>query len=417
MKNIIHKSLLIIATLMLIFTLGCETAQDKDPLEGQISEIEETPEYIVQYTKGYNLARSKNFKAAIKNYKNAYNILSNMDESKMNEKAMMTYRNTVLGLGRAYGNIDDMKNSSKYFEMYIDKYPNQYNGYLYYGAILEKKGYSDKAQKQFEKAMEVNPDSAQAEFALANIMREKGMLEEAIKFYKKGLEKDPEFQNGNGWFQLAKTYEQMGDLDGQISAYENLIEYRPENSEACCSLADSYLSKGLSIGRESGAKELTAEQKANRIKYYKEAVKYAEKAYEISPNSTRAANFLANSYLKLSDMYTKTDPAKVQENASKVLPVAKKIVENNPDSTAGYTLLAEANLKLKNYRKAIDNAKKSLEVEDTAYARSILADTYFEIENWEQAYTHYIKIVDNPNYPYVKGRLKIVNKRLRGEYN
>src|SRR6056297_1957867 len=379
MKNIIHKSLLIIVTLMLIFTLGCETAQDKDPLEGQISEIEETPEYIVQYTKGYNLARSKNFKAAIKNYKNAYNILSNMDESKMNEKAMMTYRNTVLGLGRAYGNIDDMKNSSKYFEMYIDKYPNQYNGYLYYGAILEKKGYSDKAQKQFEKAMEVNPDSAQAEFALANIMREKGMLEEAIKFYKKGLEKDPEFQNGNGWFQLAKTYEQMGDLDGQISAYENLIEYRPENSEACCSLADSYLSKGLSIGRESGAKELTAEQKANRIKYYKEAVKYAEKA-------------------------------------SKVLSVAKKVVENNPDSTAGYTLLAEANLKLKNYRKAIENAKESLEIEDTAYARSILADTYFEIKNWQQAYTHYIKIADNPNYPYVKGRLKIVNKRLRGEY-
>jgi tetratricopeptide (TPR) repeat protein len=328
----------------------------------------------------------------------------------------MTYRNSILGIGRAYGNIGDLENAEKYFEQYITNYPNQFKGYLQYGSILEKNGKPEKAKELYERAMEANPESAVAEFALANNLRSKGKLEEAVKYYEKGLEKDPEFQDGNGWFQLAKTYEQLGETEKMMKAYEELVKVRPDDAQAHYLLADTYLSQGMNVGSKSGGKDLSAEDRNKRIELYKKAIKHDEKAYELEPKSNQYKIHLVNSYIKLSEMYTNTNPKLHDEYAQKTIPILEQYIKENPGKQVGYSLIADSYFKLDQYQKSIDNAEKSLEIEENAYAHSILADVYYKLKNWPLAKKHYLQILDNPNYPYAKGRLEIVEKRLRGEY-
>ncbi len=416
MKKI--KILVVIMTAVLILPvfMGCTAAQEEDPLAGQIQEMEETPDYVVQYNKAFNLASAQQYRASIEKYKKSIDLIEAIDENKRTEKAKMTYRNALLGLGRSYGNIGNLNQAEKYFNKYIERYPNQHKGYLQYGSILEKNGKPEKAKEQYERAMEANPDSAVGEFALANNLRSKGKLEKAVEYYKKGLKKDPEFQEGNGWFQLAKTYEQMGNTDEAIKAYKKLVEIRPENAQAHYLIADKYLSKGLNVGAKSKGQELSQEARNQRIDLYEKAIEHDKKAYNLKPKSNQYKIHLVNSYIKLAEMYAEADPKLHNEYAQKTIPILKQYIEENPNNEVGYSLIADSYFKLKQYQKSINNAEKALEITDTAYAHSILADVYFEIKNWPLAKKHYLKILNNPDYPYAKGRLEIVEKRLRGEY-
>lgn len=412
------KKILVVLLLsgLMVGFFGCASVDEEDPFAGQVEETSITPQYVIDYNKGYNLAVRKNYSEAIKYYLNSYKAIKKLKNDEFNKESVQKiYKTLLLELGRVYGNIGDVANARKYYDEAIKRWPNNIDTYLKYGGILEKNGFTDDAHTLYQKAMSLNPNSAVAEFALADIYKNEGKLDEAIKYYTLGLKKDPNFQDGNGWFKLGKTYEMKNDYDGVIKAYESMVKAKPDYWKSYYYLADAYLTKGLKVG-VSGKKRLSKKDRALRVEYYKKAIAEDKIGLGINPNSKLLLNHLANSYLKLAEMYAKTNKKLYSKYANNAIEVLKKFIQADPSSAKGYSLIADAYYKIKKYRKAIEYAKKSLAIEDNDYARSVLGDTYYKLKMWAKAKVQYLKLKDNPNYPYVKGRLKIIELRLRGEY-
>jgi tetratricopeptide (TPR) repeat protein len=413
MKKITLIVILILGVGGTFLLTGCAGTQEEDPF-GDTAIVETTPPYIVAYNKGYTQAAAKNWAGAVPFYEEAEAHLMKLSEEQLKEPDTENiYQKTLMGLALAYGNMGNMGKSAGYFKKYINRWPADINGYLNYGAILEKNGQSEDAFAQYTKAMNVNPKSAVAEFALASIYRQDGRLDDAITYYKKGLAKDPGFQDGNGWFQLGKTYEDKGDYDGQIKAYEEMIRVRPDDWQAYFFLADAYLTKGMKVGAEKA--RLTSADRELRISYYDKAINTDKKGLSIRPDSAQIMTHLASSLIRKAEMYNKgtTQYAKIAEESIGVLEQFTKVY---PDNEKGYALLADAQQKLRNFTGAIANARKSLEIMDNAYAHSILGDVFFILERWQESKVHYQAIASNPQYPYVRGRLEIIEARIRGEY-
>jgi len=397
----------------LFILAGCSSTQEEDPF-GAITEREETPLYVVAYNKGYSQAAARNWEGAVPYYEEAEKHLRKLSEAELKDEATeRIFQRTLMGLALAYGNMDQYDKSSGYFKKYIQRWPEDINGYLNYGAILEKSGQSEQAHAQYTKAMGINPESAVAEFALASIYRQDGRLDMAIKYYTYGLKKDPNFRDGNGWFQLGKTYEEKGDYEGQIKAYESMVEIRPDDWQAYYYLADAYLTMGMSVGSRKAS--LSSSDRQLRISYYDKAIETDKKGLSIKPDSGQIMTHLASSYVRKAEMYSK-GTSQYAQNAQEAIKVLEQFTSLYPDNEKGYALLADAQQKLRNFNGAIANARKSLEISDNEYAHSILGDVFFTLERWGDAQTHYRRIANNPQYSYVRGRLEIIEARLRGEY-
>lgn len=407
---------LIAAILLLAGITACAGVEEEDPFAGDIVAIEATPQYIIEYNKGFAFASRKDWTNAIPYYEKTVALLSKLDDEKLSEEqTQKLHKNTLMGLGLAYGNMKDIAKASIYFNKFITRWPHEINGYLKFGAILEKNNQSEKAHNMYTKAMNVNPESAVAEFALASIYRQEGRLDDAIRYYRKGLAKDPGFKEGNGWFQLGKTYEEKGDYDGVITAYEEMSKVRPDDWQAYFYLADAYLSKGMKIGSEKA--KITKADIEERIKHYKKAIETDRMGLSIKVDSAQLMSHLASSYVRLAEMYKRTNKTMFNKYANDAIAVLTKFTQSYPDNEKGYALLADGYQKLRKYNKAIEVAKKSLEIKDNPYAHSILGDVYFTLEKWGSSKTHYLKIVNDVQYPYVRGRLRVIEKRLRGEYD
>ena len=413
MKKITLIIILVLGVGGAFLLTGCAGTQEEDPF-ADAAIAQTTPPYVVAYNKGYTQSAAKNWTGAIPFYEEAESHLLKLSEEELKKpETENIYQKTLMGLALAYGNIGNIGKSSGYFKKYINRWPADINGYLNYGAILERNGQSDEAFDQYTRAMNVNPESAVAEFALASIYRQEGRLDDAIKYYKKGLFKDPGFQDGNGWFQLGRTYEEKGDYDGQIKAYEEMIRVRPDDWQAYFYLADAYLTKGMKVGAKKA--RLTSEDRELRITYYDKAITTDKKGLSIKPDSAQIMTHLASSLIRKAEMYKK-GTARYAENAEEAIGVLEQFTKIYPENEKGYALLADAQQKLRNYNGAIANARKSLEIKDNAYAHSILGDVFFILERWQESKTHYKAIANNPQYPYVKGRLEIIEARIRGEY-
>jgi len=406
----------IAAALMLAGFTACAGVEEEDPFAGEINQVEATPQYIIDYNKGFSFASKKDWNNAIPYYENTLNLLDKLSEEKLGEDAIQRiHRNSLLGLGLAYGNLGDNSKAGIYFNKFITRWPHEIDGYLTFGAILEKNGDSEKAHELYTKAMNVNPQSAVAEFALANIYRQDGRLDDAISYYRKGLKKDPGFQEGNGWFQLGKTYEEKGDYQGMITSYEEMSKVRPDDWQAYFFLADAYLTKGMKTGSDKA--RITKADIDERIGYYKQAIETDKMGLNIKVDSAQLMSHLATSYVRLAEMYKKTNTTMFNKYANDAIEVLTRFTKSYPDNEKGYALLADGYQKLHNYNKAIEAADKSLQIADNDYAHSILGDVYFTLERWNASQSHYLKIAQNPQYPYVRGRLEIIAKRLRGEYD
>ncbi len=395
---------------------GCATMEEEDPFAGEMAEIKTTPQHVIEYNKGFSFSARKDWANAVPYYENTLKLLDKLSEDELAEdENVKIFKNTLLGLGLAHGNMAQTDKAGIYFRKFISRWPGDLNGYLKYGAILEKNGNSEKAHEMYTKAMNVNPESAVAEFALANIYRQEGRLDNAIEYYRKGLKKDPGFGEGNGWFQLGKTYEEKGDYDGVIGAYEEMSKVRPDDWQAYYYLADAYLTKGMKIGADKA--RITKADITERIKFYNKAIETDKTGLNIKVDSAQLMSHLASSYVRLAEMYKKTNKTMFNKYANDAIEVLTRFTQSYPENEKGYALLADGYQKLHKYNQAIETAQKSLEIADNPYAHSILGDVYFTLERWGLSQKHYLAIANNPQYPYVQGRLRIIEKRLRGEYD
>jgi tetratricopeptide (TPR) repeat protein len=90
------------------------------------------------------------------------------------------------------------------------------------GNAYEKLGRYDEAMKYYRRAQQIKPDSSTTQRCIANLNVKMGKFKEAIQGFQFVLQNDP--KNAEVYFDLGLFYENTGDKDKAIEAYEEFVK-------------------------------------------------------------------------------------------------------------------------------------------------------------------------------------------------
>ncbi|MGR3175666.1 MAG: glycosyltransferase, partial [Candidatus Scalindua sp.] len=113
----------------------------------------------------------------------------------------------------------------------------------------EKSGASDKALVLFRKILQDHADEIPAQYRLGLLLAKRNQFNEAISSFKSVIRKDlpNKWQAGTkhtgALFNLAVSYEMVGDIAQAKNAYNNMLEKKPEYPEVLVRLGALYLNE------------------------------------------------------------------------------------------------------------------------------------------------------------------------------
>ncbi len=102
----------------------------------------------------------------------------------------------------------------RYYQMLIERFPDNPNGYNRLGAVTAESGDLAQAKWYFARALECDGRHAPTLSNLGNISLEEGDLDEAIAFYGLALGSDPDYAPAH--HNLAVAYRQKGQLGTSV---------------------------------------------------------------------------------------------------------------------------------------------------------------------------------------------------------
>jgi len=112
---------------------------------------------------------------------------------------------------------------------------------------LEKTQRHQLAEECYKKSLAIDPKNGETHFRMAEVFRVQERKEEAISEYVKSIE---QLQSRFSYFYLGLIKEQMGDTDGAVNHYEQLLRYMPNYSDG------HYRMGGIEVQRENLEKAL-----------------------------------------------------------------------------------------------------------------------------------------------------------------
>jgi len=240
-----------------------------------------------------------------------------------------------------------------------------------------KKKFKD-AIRNFKKAISYDSTWVQVYLDLARAYLELGFFDSAEVAYRKVAEIDP--KDSRGWQGLGFMYGIVKkDIVQGIKFYREALRVDPENNDARFGLAKLYASADSSSKADSLYKEALDKDPENpgiaksygvflyEMKRYEEAIPYLEKVLPF---------FSEDKELKLSliDCYRLVTPSK-NEHLQKAIQLLSELLNQNPEEYSLYVKRAEIYEKMKNYRKALKDYDKAIEI------RPDFAPTYLKKAN------------------------------------
>ena len=143
-------------------------------------------------------------------------------------------------LGYAYGHIGLSSNAVREYETALSLAPNNMDTYKALAEQYLNLGDNLQAGALYESLLERWPDQADARMALAEQYMVAGRAPEAALLYQELIAATPDSATARLLFLLGGASERSGDVQGGISAYTQVLELEPENSEARARLAVLY---------------------------------------------------------------------------------------------------------------------------------------------------------------------------------
>lgn len=125
-------------------------------------------------------------------------------------------------LYEVYEKMNNKEMAKKYLELQLEKYPTAYY-YISKGIILQSEGDCKEAKINYEKALELEEDNPWALNNIGYLYFEEGKYDEAIKYYEKVLENDKEFDLHDCAYELAKSYENIGNIQKALEVIDTNI--------------------------------------------------------------------------------------------------------------------------------------------------------------------------------------------------
>lgn len=199
-------------------------------------------------------------------------------------------------------------------------------------------GFAQKAIAIYNKISRIQPDSIEVSVKLAELHRSKGALSEARSHYT----------------MLAEHYEKNGKRLDALAMYKQIALLDPNNTEACMSLADSYLKEN----QKDEAVEAFAEAGArfSRLGAHEEAINALMKGHEINRVDLRILEGLVKAQTALG-------------RAAKASSLLEEILEAEPFNRDVLYLLIECCLDSQNAAGAEKAVIKLVEIEPANYPK------------------------------------------------
>ncbi len=196
---------------------------------------------------------------------------------------------------------DRINESEAIFEDLLLFAPDSIKTYMMLAMIEEKKGDKEKQMKYFSRILEKNPNNEQVIEIMANNFYEKAEYDKAAEYYIRLTVLNP--TKVDNFSYAAFSYYNLKDYTKSLEYFEKVYEIDPNNVEAIANAAsiaqtlknDEKSKKYLILAFE---KEPSKENAAAIVIYlsgknlWDDAIKYAEKWYELDKSNKDAVQML-----------------------------------------------------------------------------------------------------------------------------
>lgn len=241
----------------------------------------------------------------------------------------------------------------------------------------EKEGRADAAIEKYRAIITLNPKLAAAHNNLGRLYFQQGRLEEAIRSFQRACELDPALEAPRAQMGLALF--QMGDFAGARNHFQAALKLNPVDRNAKLGLARSLVELGNPNGALGLLDQLRREQPQDVEVLYSLAMvhtKLAESSIaeiaKIDPDSYLIEMILGNS-------------AETRREYSEAAEHYKKAIERSPNAPGLYYLLAHALWAAGDLPHALEQYRRSLEVDPYDYNASWEAARIVLPDNPEEA--------------------------------
>ncbi len=248
----------------------------------------------------------ENYETALKSFEQILDI-QDIDVIKQdNPEAVDTV--IIFNAGLAAYNAE---NYDKAIDYYSEAAKYGYNGARTYSLIsgaYQMKGDTLGALDALKEGFEKYPENNNILTSMIQIYLDLDKTEEAMKYLNMAIEQDP--GNATYYFAQGTLFEKLEQKEKAIESYENAIEADSDFFNALYNLGALYYNEG--VQQIEAANEIPTNENeryeaeiAKADKWFKKALPYMEKCYELKPDDNMTMESLKNLYyrLKMMDKY------------------------------------------------------------------------------------------------------------------
>ncbi len=323
-------------------------------------------------------------------------VEDNQSESKnIFKKASQAY----FRLGYAFYSKGEHEQAIDYFISSTEYDPDLLETHLYLVQIYYDMGEIGLSLDESEEVLRIDPQNkeiawyikknkqsqkygrkAYENYEIGYLSYKDGNFREAIGYFKSSIFANPNFKEPH--YYLALSYYEIGDLDNSISQCKEVIRIDSFDNTAK-HLLNKYLEE-KEYGRET-LKHFNTGYDYYLKGEYDKAIEEFNKSLDYNPEFEKVRQFLSRSYYQLNQM-DKYREERIKTTESKVSGEEERAEE--------YYKLGYEFYSLKNYIVAIEELKKALIIKsDYPNARYLLAECYFQQEEYKLAQVEYERVV------------------------
>ncbi len=211
----------------------------------------------------------------------------------------------IFNAGLAAYNAEDYDKAIKYYEQAAETGYNEARTYSLIANSYQLKKDTLGALNALQEGFEKYPEDNTVLTSMIQIYLDMDKTEDAMKYLDMAIERDPE--NATYYFAQGTLHEKLGEIDGAIESYEKAIEADNNFFNAFYNLGALYYNQGVKQIEVANAvptnknEEYEAEL-AKADEWFKKALPYMERCYQLRPDDAMTKESLKNLYYRLKDM-------------------------------------------------------------------------------------------------------------------
>ncbi len=211
----------------------------------------------------------------------------------------------IFNAGLAAYNSENYDKAIEYYEKAAETGYNEARTYSLIANAYQLKKDTLGALEALQEGFEKYPEDNTVLTTMIQIYLDIDKTEEAMRYLDLAIEREPE--NATFYFAKGTLHEKLKEKDQAIEAYQNAIDLDDTFFNAYYNLGALYYNEGVQQIEVANAvptneNERYEEELKKADEWFKKALPYMERCYELRPEDTMTKESLKNLYYRLKDM-------------------------------------------------------------------------------------------------------------------